>query len=98
MTNTVWWQDFPRRREADYSSLFTHFTDGDKSFKSDFAAQLAGFVASLLSDVPSQAQWIAELTKYDFSGAVGHLVASVPGMHKHKNLYPLEPMNFLSVS
>lgn len=96
VTNTVWWQDFPRRREADYSSLFTHFTDGDKSFKSDFAAQLAGFVASLLSDVPSQAQWIAELTKYDFSGAVGHLVASVPGMHKHKNPYPLEPMNFLS--
>ncbi|MCL7046621.1 hypothetical protein MKW94_028766 [Papaver nudicaule] len=96
VTNTVWWQDFPRRNEPDYSSLFTHFTDGDVGFKSDFAAQLAGFVASLISDVPSQGQWIAELTKYDFSGAVGHLVASVPGMHKHNNPFPLEPVNFLS--
>ncbi|KAI3943618.1 hypothetical protein MKX01_039246 [Papaver californicum] len=96
VTNTVWWQDFPRRSKDDYSSLFTQFTDGDEGFKSDFAAQLAGFVASLVNDVPSQAQWIAEMTKYDFSGAVGHLVASVPGMHKHKNPYPLEPMNFLS--
>ncbi|OVA03083.1 Forkhead-associated (FHA) domain [Macleaya cordata] len=98
VTNTVWWQDFPRRSDPDYLSLFTHLTDGEafEGFKSDFAAQLAGFMASLIADVPSQAHWITELTKYDFGGAVGHLVASVPGMHRQNNPYPLESMNFLS--
>lgn len=70
-------QDFPRRTAPDYSALFGTIEDS----KSDFAAQLAGFIASLITDVPSQAHWIKELTKYDFGGAVSHLVASIPGIH-----------------
>lgn len=83
MTNTVWWQDFPLRNAADLSSLFIQVSDGevDKDSKSDFAAQLAGFMASLVIDVPSQAHWIIELTKYNFGGAMGHLITSVPGIH-----------------
>ncbi|KAL8141055.1 hypothetical protein V2J09_007076 [Rumex salicifolius] len=42
-----------------------------KNPNSDFAAQLAGFMAHLLTDVPSQAYWITELCKFDFSGAKG---------------------------
>ncbi|KAG4931062.1 hypothetical protein JHK86_048023 [Glycine max] len=34
----------------------------------DFTAQLARFMASLVIDVPSQAYWITQLTKYDFGG------------------------------
>lgn len=100
MTNTIWWQDFPRQSEPDYSSLFTPFSDGEAILdsKSDFSSQLAGFMASLVADVPSQAHWIIELTKYDFGGAAGHLVASVPGLHILKTPYPLESMHFLSVS
>lgn len=53
--------------------------------KCDFGAQLAGFMASLVADVPSQAHWILELTKYDFEGAAGYLIASVPGIHLPKS-------------
>ncbi|KAL5999799.1 hypothetical protein ACLOJK_038085 [Asimina triloba] len=100
VTNTVWWQDFPRRTNPDYLSLFDHISYGETSeeIKSDFAAQLAGFMASLVSDVPAQAHWIAELTKYDFSRAVGHLVASIPGIHTSNPPYPPESMHLLSVS
>lgn len=83
MTNTIWWQDFPLRKTPDYSALFGTL----EVSKSDFAAQLAGFIATLISDVPSQAHWIKELTKYDFGGAVGHLVASIPGLHAEKSGY-----------
>ncbi|OMO52316.1 hypothetical protein COLO4_37288 [Corchorus olitorius] len=87
VTNTVWWQDFPRRSEPDYLSLFPLcYRNMIQNSRSDFAAQLAGFVASLIVDVPSQAQWIVELTKYDFTGAMGHLVASVPGIHSDRTL------------
>lgn len=100
MTNTVWWQDFPRSSRHDNLSLFTQFPDGDtnQGSNSDFAAQLAGFMASLLADVPSQAHWILELTKYDFKGAVGHLVASVPGIHSLRAPSILKSMYFLPVS
>ncbi|KAF5932646.1 hypothetical protein HYC85_028817 [Camellia sinensis] len=97
VTNTIWWQDFPRASRPDYLSLFTQLSDGDinQYSKSDFAAQLGGFMASLVADVPSQAHWILELTKYDFKGAVGHLVASVPGIHSRRAPSILEPMYFL---
>ncbi|KAH9705767.1 FHA domain-containing protein [Citrus sinensis] len=86
-TNTVWWQDFPRRRALDYLSLFvqTPVEEINQDSRSDFAAQLASFMASLVIDVPSQAHWIVELTKYDFASAAGHLVASVPGIHSYRN-------------
>ncbi|GAV73409.1 FHA domain-containing protein/Tyr-DNA_phospho domain-containing protein/HIRAN domain-containing protein [Cephalotus follicularis] len=91
VTNTVWWQDFPRRSAPDYSSLFVQHSEGEinQDSRSDFAAHLAGFVATLLIDVPSQAHWVAELTKYDFDGAVGHLIASVPGIHLYRTPYVL---------
>ncbi|XP_068667000.1 uncharacterized protein [Aristolochia californica] len=100
VTNTVWWQDFPCRFLPDYSSLFTHFsfinTSGG-SKPSDFASQLAGFMASLLVDVPNQAHWVTELTKYDFSGASVHLVASIPGIHTQNCLNPPDTVHVLSV-
>lgn len=80
MTNTVWWQDFPLMSSPDYSALFCSIEDSYP----DFAAQLGGFIASLISDVPSQTHWITELPKYDFRAAVGHLVASIPGIHVKK--------------
>ncbi|KAG9453629.1 hypothetical protein H6P81_006533 [Aristolochia fimbriata] len=43
-------------------------------------------MASLLVDVPSQAHWVTELAKYDFSGASVHLVASIPGVHTPTNV------------
>ncbi|KAK1295482.1 hypothetical protein QJS10_CPA16g00745 [Acorus calamus] len=100
VTNTVWWQDFPRRNAPDYSELFTHISDCDTidGSKSDFAAQLAGFMATLIVDVPSQAHWIVELSKYDFQGASGYLVASVPGIHVQNSLYPLQAEHFLSAT
>nr|XP_028963423.1 uncharacterized protein LOC114826828 [Malus domestica] len=61
-------------------------------------SQLAGFMAMLLTDVPSQAQWIVELTKYDFGGATGHLVASVPGVHSYKTPFMLDSRHFGLVS
>lgn len=84
VTNTVWWQDFPLRSSPDYSALFPA---AENSFP-DFASQLGRFIASLISDVPSQAHWIAELSNYDFRGAVGHLVASIPGIHVKKFSHP----------
>lgn len=100
VTNTIWWQDFPRRSSPDYSSLFTQIHDRDtsKDAKSDFAAQLARFIASLLTDVPSQAHWIIELTKYDFGGADGYLIGSVPGIHSYRAPAMIENMRFLPVS
>ncbi|KAK9734174.1 hypothetical protein RND81_04G120400 [Saponaria officinalis] len=86
VTNTVWWQDFPRRVFPDCTPLFNKFDDGTKSKSaSDFAAQLAGFMASLITDVPGQAHWIFELAKYDFAEANAHLVASVPGIHSYRS-------------
>ena len=89
VTNTVWWQDFPRRNTPDFSSLFIHVSDGERSqdLRSDFAAQLAGFISSLVIDVPSQAHWIIELSKYNFDGAMGYLIASVPGIHSRRTPY-----------
>ncbi|MFQ6651853.1 hypothetical protein Gotur_024014 [Gossypium turneri] len=86
VTNTVWWQDFPRRREPDYLSLFSISYGEMNNSRSDFAAQLAGFMASLIVDVPGQSHWIVELTNYDFTNAMGYLVASVPGMHSDRAL------------
>ncbi|KAJ1404997.1 Tyrosyl-DNA phosphodiesterase I [Sesbania bispinosa] len=92
VTNTVWWQDFPCAISVDFASLFPKFDDGEirRDSKCDFAAQLAGFMASLVIDVPSQAHWISQLTKYDFGGATGHLVASVPGIHFYRTSVLLE--------
>ncbi|KAH0895500.1 hypothetical protein HID58_045068 [Brassica napus] len=91
VTNTVWWQDFPRRANPDYLSLFSHFKkETNRGLSSDFGAQLAGFAATLLADVPSQAHWILEFTKYNFEHSAGHLVASVPGVHSYKPSYLTE--------
>ncbi|XP_076919289.1 uncharacterized protein LOC143580033 [Bidens hawaiensis] len=89
VTNTVWWQDFPRANVPDYVSLFAKSTTDEVNLdsKSDFAAQLAGFMAALLVGAPDQARWILELTKFDFSNASGHLVASVPGIYSPKHPY-----------
>lgn len=93
ITNTVWWQDFPLKTSLDYSALF-HASDKSES---DFAAQLASFVASLVHEVPSQAYWVNEIAKYDFEGAAGYLIASVPGLYVQTPSC-LEPNYFLSVS
>lgn len=84
--NTIWWQDFPRAISVDFTALFPRIDEDEthRDSKCDFAAQLAGFMASLVIDVPCQAHWIAQLTKYDFGGAMGHLIASVPGIHVYK--------------
>lgn len=95
VTNTVWWQDFPRLNSPNCLSLFTQLSMKDINIGSncDFAAQLAGFMASLVADVPGQASWILELIKYDFSEASGYLVASVPGIHSQKRpVYELESL------
>ncbi|XP_051206098.1 uncharacterized protein [Lolium perenne] len=83
ITNTVWWQDFPRRTSLDYSALFSAVEEP----KSDFAAQLVSFIGSLINEVPSQAYWINEIAKYDFEGAGGYLVASVPGLYMPSPCY-----------
>jgi hypothetical protein len=100
VTNTIWWQDFPSRSSPDYSSLFTQIHDRDisKDSKSDFAAQLARFIALLVTDVPNQAHWIIELTKYDFGGADGYLIASGPGIHSYRAPSMIEGTQFLPVS
>ncbi|CAH8387494.1 unnamed protein product [Eruca vesicaria subsp. sativa] len=91
VTNTVWWQDFPRRENPDFLSLFSHFKkETNRGLSSDFSAQLAGFAATLLADVPSQAHWILEFTKYNFEHSAGHLIASVPGIHSYKPSYLTE--------
>ncbi|KAK9278228.1 hypothetical protein L1049_027790 [Liquidambar formosana] len=69
-----------------------------QDLRSDFAAQLAGFMASLVIDVPSQVHWIVELTKYDFGGAVGHLVVSIPGIHFYRTPFGSESMHLLLAS
>ncbi|XP_027341229.1 uncharacterized protein LOC113854452 isoform X2 [Abrus precatorius] len=86
VTNTIWWQDFPHSISVDFASLFPKNGNGEihRDSKCDFSAQLAGFMASLVIDIPSQAHWITQLTKYDFGGATGHLVASVPGIHFYR--------------
>ncbi|KAK9108665.1 hypothetical protein Syun_024676 [Stephania yunnanensis] len=94
VTNTIWWQDFPLITHPDYSTLFISSNEKN-TFKSDFAAQLAGFMASLLVDVPSQGHWITVLTKYDFGGAAGYLVASIPGMHMRHSPCPPKPMRYI---
>ena len=100
VTNTVWWQDFPRKSVPDYMSLFTqiHSPGVNEDSKSDFCSQLAGFMASLLTDVPSQAHWIVQLPKYDFGEAMGDLVASVPGIHSSRPHTMFPSMQFLQVS
>jgi len=91
ITNTVWWQDFPRGTSLDYVALFGTAEDQN----SDFAAQLVSFIASMVNEVPSQAYWINEIAKYDFEGAGGYLIASVPGIHTRSPPY-LESNYFLS--
>ncbi|KAK3144875.1 hypothetical protein QOZ80_4AG0319020 [Eleusine coracana subsp. coracana] len=91
ITNTVWWQDFPLKTSLDYSVLFR----AAEKPESDFAAQLASFVASLVHEVPNQAYWINEIAKYDFEGAAGYLIASVPGLYA-RSPFCLEPNYFLS--
>lgn len=100
MTNTIWWQDFPRAMSADFASLFPKIDDGEihRDSKCDFAAQLAGFMASLVIDVPSQTHWITQLTTYDFGGATGHLVASVPGIHFYRTSVMSESLQASPVS
>ncbi|KAI3820624.1 hypothetical protein L1987_08172 [Smallanthus sonchifolius] len=98
VTNTVWWQDFPHANVPDYVSLFAKSSTEEVNLdsKSDFAAQLAGFMATLLVGVPDQAHWILELTKFDFSNALGHLVASVPGIYSPKHPYISESLHYLT--
>ncbi|KNA08650.1 hypothetical protein SOVF_160720 [Spinacia oleracea] len=92
VTNTIWWQDFPYKKSPDCKSLFNQLNGSmDNDLRSDFAAQLAGFMATLVTDVPSEAYWIVELTKYDFGGASGYLVASVPGIHSYRSLSATSP-------
>jgi hypothetical protein len=98
VTNTVWWQDFPRRSTQDYLSLFSPAIPGSKNIvNGDFAAQLAGFLATLIVGVPAETRWIAELAHYDFRKAAGYLVASVPGMHGCPHPYPQLPAKFQTV-
>ncbi|KAG8081823.1 hypothetical protein GUJ93_ZPchr0014g47153 [Zizania palustris] len=77
ITNTVWWQDFPCRISPDYSTLFSKVEEA----KSDFAAQLVSFIATLINEVPSQSYWINLISKYNFEEAAGYLIASVPGLY-----------------
>ncbi|KAJ8536135.1 hypothetical protein K7X08_034536 [Anisodus acutangulus] len=97
VTNTIWWQDFPRLDVPDYLSLFTPISEvgNNGHLVSDFGAQLAGFMAYLVADVPSQAHWILELTNYDFRGSAGYLVASVPGVHSCHIPLISKPKHFL---
>uniref|UniRef100_A0A0E0KQ54 NAD(P)-binding domain-containing protein n=1 Tax=Oryza punctata TaxID=4537 RepID=A0A0E0KQ54_ORYPU len=83
ITNTVWWQDFPCRTSPDYSALFSKVEEP----KSDFASQLVSFIAFLINEVPSQSYWINEIAKYNFEGAAGYLIASVPGIYAHSPQY-----------
>ncbi|EEE60932.1 hypothetical protein OsJ_14671 [Oryza sativa Japonica Group] len=83
ITNTVWWQDFPCRTSTDYSALFSKVEES----KSDFATQLVSFIAFLINEVPSQSYWINEIAKYNFEGAAGYLIASVPGIYARNPHY-----------
>lgn len=82
-------------------SLFTRVSDVERcnqGSNSDFAAQLAGFMACLLIDNPRQAYWITELAKYDFQGANGYLISSVPGIHSYRLHWESAMTSFLTVS
>ncbi|CAM6106184.1 unnamed protein product [Calypogeia fissa] len=86
VTNSVWWQDFPRMDSRDYEALFC--TSGidetvlaPKHPQSDFAVHLSSFVASLVADVPSAAHWALDLAEFDFSNAAASLVTSIPGLY-----------------
>ncbi|CAI9113790.1 OLC1v1014469C4 [Oldenlandia corymbosa var. corymbosa] len=98
VTNTVWWQDFPRSTAPEYLSLFIQSSYGpnNRELKSDFGAQLVGFIASLVIDIPSQAYWIPELAKYNYEGALVHLVASVPGIYSPRSPYISHSEHYLS--
>ncbi|CAN6470465.1 unnamed protein product [Victoria cruziana] len=100
VTNTIWWQDFPRRKFPEYFSLFTHLRGESEGIceesQADFLAQLAGFVASLVVDIPNQAYWIKELCHYDFTRATCHLVASIPGVHESMFPYNLKHVHYLT--
>ncbi|KAG5001586.1 hypothetical protein JHK87_022658 [Glycine soja] len=63
--------NFPHATSVDFASLFPKIGNADihQGSNYDFTAQLARFMASLVIDVPSQAHWITQLTKYDFGGA-----------------------------
>ncbi|EFJ23310.1 hypothetical protein SELMODRAFT_415650 [Selaginella moellendorffii] len=88
VSNTVWWQDFPLRNTRDYSSLFSSkITDGGER-NGDFAAYLAGFISTLVKDVPSEAHWATDLACYNFSKATVSLVASVPGLWEELLPFP----------
>jgi len=69
VTNTIWWQDFPRRNSPDCAPLFNQVCHGNAndSLNSDFVAQLARFMATLVADVLSQAYWIIELSIIDMT-------------------------------
>jgi hypothetical protein len=99
VTNNVWCQDFPRRQIPDFQSLFRQ----DVSTTTDFASQLASFLANILENAPSEAHWITDLAAFDFSLATGSLVASTPGIHHrmYENapqfLATLEKVKFLCI-
>eukprot|EP00850_Spirogloea_muscicola_P005027 SM000022S07241 [mRNA] locus=s22:779760:783977:- [translate_table: standard] len=73
VTNTVWWQDFPRQPAPDSPGLLA---------VGGFGAELAALLAALLGDWPAEAAcWAVGLASFDFGGAAGALVVSVPGLH-----------------
>ncbi|CAI5501016.1 unnamed protein product, partial [Closterium sp. Naga37s-1] len=93
ISNSVWWQDFPRRPSPLYSSLFSplptkpspHSASSSSApppLVSDFASELASFIAPLVAHSPSEAHWVLSLASFDFSRASAVLVASVPGVHR----------------
>ncbi|XP_057858542.2 uncharacterized protein LOC131067524 isoform X2 [Cryptomeria japonica] len=96
VTNTVWWQDFPFRSTKNFLSLFksSSFSESKGTVDGDFVAHLAGFIATLISCVPSEAHWVEELTQYDFRKASAYLVASVPGIHGCPHPCPQLPSKF----
>ncbi|XP_051130802.1 uncharacterized protein LOC127251226 isoform X2 [Andrographis paniculata] len=95
--NLVQNQDFPRLTIPNCLSLFTQLSTGETNIDSscDFAAHLAGFMACLLVDMPSQAHLVLELMKYDFKGAAGYLIASVPGVYSRRSSVVYESKNCL---
>ncbi|KAH9311860.1 hypothetical protein KI387_026895, partial [Taxus chinensis] len=100
VTNAVWWQDFPRRSTQDFLSLFksSSLLESKSTVGGDFAVHLAGFLATLISCVPTEAHWVEELTHYDFRKASAYLIPSVPGMHGCPRSHPQLPMKFQPVS
>ncbi|CAI7859730.1 unnamed protein product [Closterium sp. NIES-53] len=104
ISNTIWWQDFPRcldfpRRPSPlYSSLFSPLptkpsphsasSSSPPPLASDFASELASFIAPLVAHSPSEAHWVLSLASFDFSRASAVLVASVPGVHRRPVALP----------